>query len=415
MYCSKCGKNMPDCVVYCCACGSKMDANPALPVGGVVMSAQPEYQNEGTRSFVIASILCALPIPGLVRFYTGYPFIGLFQLIVYPIGFIWSFIDLVRILTNRYRDGKGMMLRGYSGNFASVVAMIVAFFAVFIIKEVANSSSKQPGTGIEAKSSPSCSVQRKQGAGNTAAGRTVNEAMPAYSVVENLELLSDAKSGHGDSAFEKNAVRKIDKTSEIERAARLAEEKRKVEQAKIADLRITTYPETAKGLKKAGYPRMLSKYGVNGIRKINRLLPKVAEKAAQNSTMDKIAWVDVSDNRSTKNKLVFYAQADNSNRVYISEDELNSNAPVYSNHEKLQLSLLKHEQMCEQVIKSCLTHPSSYRKSLLDSASEAQEYTNVIRIAFSAKNSYNQEINYVAIFRVNVDGEIVYQNIEEKK
>ena len=73
-----------------------------------------------------------------------------------------------------------------------------------------------------------------------------------------------------------------------------------------------------------------------------------------------------------------------------------------------------HEEMCEKVIKSYLTHPSTYDKSLFDSASETQEYTNVIRIAFSAKNSYNLEIDYVAIFRVNADSEIVYQTIEEK-
>ena len=406
---------MPDCVVYCCACGSKMDANPALPAGGAAMSAQPEYQNEGTRSFVIASILCALPIPGLVRFYTGYPFIGLFQLIIYPIGFIWSFVDLVRILTNSYKDSKGMSLRGYSGGFAGAVAIVVALFTLLVIKEAVNSPSAKPDAGAVAKTAPSRAVQSKLGTGNTAADRTVKDTTPVYSVVENLELVAERRSGHEDSAFGKNAVRKIDKTSEIEKSAKLAEAKKRAEQAKIANLRITTYPETAKGLKKAGYPKMLSKYGVNGIKKINRLLPKVAEKAAQNPSMDKIAWVDVSDNKSTKNKLVFYAQANNSNRVYISEDELNSNAPVYSNHEKLQLSLLKHEQMCEQVIKSCLIHPSTYKKSMFDSASETQEYTNFIRIAFSAKNSFNQEIKYVAIFRVNVDGEIVYQNIEEKK
>ena len=382
-----------------------MDATSVLTARGDAMSAHSEEQPEGSRSFVTASILCALPIPGLVRFYTGYPFIGLFQLVIYPIGFIWSFIDLVRILTNRYRDSKGMRLHGYSEKFAGVVAIIVALFTLFIIKETSNSSSAQ--TGTEAAHSRPDSNQTMPGSGVGIS--------PVSEAKENLESLDEDESRHDNSALEKNSVQKIDRTAEIEEAAKLAEQKKKAEQAKIANLRITKYPETTRELKKMGYSKTLAKYGLSGVKKINRLLPKVAEKAAQNPTMDRIAWVDVSSEKSTKNKLVFYAQAGNSNRIYITEEELNSDAPVYSNHERLKALLHQHEEMCERVIKSCLTHPSTYNKSLLNSASETQEYTNVIKIGFSAKNSFNLELEYEAIFRVNVDSEIVYQSIEEKK
>ena len=224
----------------------------------------------------------------------------------------------------------------------------------------------------------------------------------------------EEENNKSEPAIQQDSVTKIDLTAEIDKAAKQEEEKKRAIHAKIENLRITTYPETTKELKKMGYSKTLAKYGLNGVKKINKLLPKVAEKAAQNPTMDRIAWVDVSSEKSTKNKLVFYAQAANSNRIYITEEELNSDAPVYSNHEKLKALLPMHEEMCEKVIKSYLTHPSTYDKSLFDSASETQEYTNVIRIAFSAKNSYNLEIDYVAIFRVNADSEIVYQTIEEK-
>ena len=160
---------------------------------------------------------------------------------------------------------------------------------------------------------------------------------------------------------------------------------------------------------------MLQKYGIEGIKKINKLMPRVAEKAAENKSMDKIVRVDVSDNRSTKDKLVFYADAENLNRIYISESELGSNSRVYSDQEKLRLLLPLHEEMCEKIIKSNLTHPSTYDKSFFASGSETQEYTNVIKIAFSAKNAYNLKVDYIAIFRVNANSEIVYQDIREKQ
>lgn len=71
-----------------------------------------------------------------------------------------------------------------------------------------------------------------------------------------------------------------------------------------------------------GFDRTINRYGVDGVRRINSLLPLVAEKAAQMPNMDVIWSVDVSDNRSTDRELIFYADAQNGNRVYISEFEI---------------------------------------------------------------------------------------------
>ena len=214
---------------------------------------------------------------------------------------------------------------------------------------------------------------------------------------------SDSSTQTDDSSWDKQA-QEAPKPKTVE-----------VKRAPISEHAIYKYPETAAELKKKGFPKMLKKYGVDGIKKINRLLPGVAEKAATNASMDRIIRVDVSDNRSTKEKLVFYADAENNNRIYITEQELSSDAPVHSNQEILQVLLPLHEQMCEAIIKQHLSYPSSYDKHIFDSASETQDYTNVIRIAFSAKNAYNLETDYVAIFRVNAQSEVVYQDIREKQ
>lgn len=423
---------MPDCVVYCCACGCRMNPEMMSPTPGM-MAGHGNAEDEGPISFRVALILCALPIPGLARFYTGYPFIGLFQLIIYPIGFVWSFIDLLRMLTNHFRDGEGRLLRGYSGRFACVVALVVILFTSVFVSQIIRDTSagaKEPQTAVSDNSADKSAQSEQADLSNPEAASTTDiDTVISEEVdisAEKGEIKQNGETGNtvliekeeennkSEPAIQQDSVTKIDLTAEIDKAAKQEEEKKRAIHAKIENLRITTYPETTKELKKMGYSKTLAKYGLNGVKKINKLLPKVAEKAAQNPTMDRIAWVDVSSEKSTKNKLVFYAQAANSNRIYITEEELNSDAPVYSNHEKLKALLPMHEEMCEKVIKSYLTHPSTYDKSLFDSASETQEYTNVIRIAFSAKNSYNLEIDYVAIFRVNADSEIVYQTIEEK-
>ena len=225
-----------------------------------------------------------------------------------------------------------------------------------------------------------------------------------------------ALGGFVENTSKNNSDRDAASTGTSTRQAPVAEPvKAQPYKAEISPNAVPKYPETATELKKKGFPVMLQKYGVEGIKKINRLLPKVAEKASLNKSMDKIVYVDVSDNRSTKDKLVFFVDAANSNRLYISESELDGDKTVLSDQEILRKLLPVHELMCEKLIKASLTYPSTYDKHIFDSISVTQEYTNVIRIAFSAKNAYNLEIDYVAIFRVNAQSEVVYQDIREKQ
>ena len=68
-----------------------------------------------------------------------------------------------------------------------------------------------------------------------------------------------------------------------------------------------------------GYDKTIARYGVARIKKINKLLPIIAEKASTLKCMDYIYRVDVSDNMSTPDILVFYVDAENGMRVYINE------------------------------------------------------------------------------------------------
>lgn len=398
MFCSNCGKEIPGNTRFCIHCGTsllqetqKSTEQRVQEFAAHPVSANPQY------SYKTAQILAMIPIPGLHRFYLGTSGSAIAQFISFPffVGIIWWLIDNLRLLTNNYRDKEGRPLTGYSKTFALISLVIwVSLFSNAIVNGI-NTPGKTNESSIN----------------------SVETASPEQKEEIQKSPTSDVALNYSTSEIPDNTD---DTTKKSEPAIKplppvLPKQTIEEHRAIIADGAIFKYPETAQELKKAGYPKMLKKYGVNGIKKINSLLPMVAEKAAQNPTMDKIVNVDISNNRSTKNKLIFYVDAENSNRLYISETDLASDAPILSNQEKLKQLLPEHEKLCEELIKRQLTHPSTYDKSYFDSISQTQEYTNVIRIAFSAKNSFNLKINYIAVFRINADSEIVYQDIQEKQ
>lgn len=185
-------------------------------------------------------------------------------------------------------------------------------------------------------------------------------------------------------------------------------------QAPILDGAVTTYPETAKELKKAGFPKMLKKLGLETIKKANKLMPLAAEKAAKSKKCDAVLIVDISD-RSTKGNPIIYVTAKNGTRFYFSEQELKSESSAVSEQEKLAPLLRRHEVMAEAVIKSNLMHPSTYdRHELGVFKSETTAHCNQIIIEFSAKNSFGVELTYLACVQFDKDSNVVGFHMQEK-
>lgn len=367
MFCSKCGKENPARVPFCIHCGNHFndgESNESQDAFG-----ESKVHEQSQYSYKTAQVLAMIPIPGLHRFYIGSPATGIAQLISFPfiVGCVWWLFDNIRLLTNNFTDKDNRPLAGYSKTFA-FFAFIV--WVTVITNGVLNGNKESAETKVSER---------------------VAGGMPETRNESKKKVNTRA----GNSRIEPTETKKQHK-------------------APISSSAIWKYPETAQELKKAGFPKMLKRYGVEGVKKINHLMPEVAEFAALNPTMDRIVRVDVSDDRSSKNELVFYVDAENHNRLYISESDLVKKTRVYSNQELLRKLLPTHEEMCEFIIKKQLTYPSTYEKHVFDSISETQDYANVIRIAFSAKNAYNLEIDYVAIFWVNAQSEVVRQDIQEK-
>lgn len=86
-----------------------------------------------TKSSPIAIILCTfLGFFGAHRFYTGYFFIGLFQLLTCGGFIVWFLIDMIQLFRNKFEDSKGNSLMNYNENnkFASGLCCFATILAI---------------------------------------------------------------------------------------------------------------------------------------------------------------------------------------------------------------------------------------------------------------------------------------------
>lgn len=75
---------------------------------------------QGAKSSPVAVLLASfLGFCGAHRFYTGYFFIGLFQLLTCGGFLIWFIIDLVALFNNHFEDSKGRPLVNYNSKIAT--------------------------------------------------------------------------------------------------------------------------------------------------------------------------------------------------------------------------------------------------------------------------------------------------------
>ncbi|MBQ6705366.1 MAG: zinc ribbon domain-containing protein [Opitutales bacterium] len=206
------------------------------------------------------------------------------------------------------------------------------------------------------------------------------------------------------------------KTPEQSKEIEQGKEPEKPYEAPILKGAIWLYPETEEELKAKGYSKTLQKFGLEGIKKINKLIPIAAQKAAKSKKCDAVAVASLSSNRSSKDNLVFYVDAKNSTRFYFSEVELMDDSPVMSIQEKLAPLLSRHELLAEEVIKSQLKHPSTYDRHEMGVFKSRTTYScNEITIEFSAKNAFNLELTYIATVQFDEDSKVVGFHMQEKQ
>lgn len=185
--------------------------------------------------------------------------------------------------------------------------------------------------------------------------------------------------------------------------------------AKIAKDALHILP-TKRGV---GYDKTIARYGVKRIKKINKLLPKVAEWASYVYPPDEtIIYVCVSDNRSTDKELVFFVDnekswGDISQRIYVSERELPDKITEPSTDRKLTKLTEAHKKMAVEVIKNALTNPETFQALTVTCEKRSSEGINVVLIEFSAKNIHGYQLKYKAEITFNTANKLNKQEISE--
>ncbi len=96
--------------------------------------------NEGDKSWMTTMILALLLGEfGVHRFYTGYIWIGVAQLILTLTGIggiisgIWLLVDLVSIARNTYQDAEGRDLVGENPGCGMIVLILIGLSVIFCI------------------------------------------------------------------------------------------------------------------------------------------------------------------------------------------------------------------------------------------------------------------------------------------
>ncbi|RAI10218.1 MAG: TM2 domain-containing protein [Candidatus Melainabacteria bacterium] len=87
---------------------------------------------QSQRSYVVTLFLAYfLGIFGIHRFYTGYVWIGIAQLLTCGCFGIWTVIDIISLTLNKYKDAQGKELSNYNQGCALIILSVIIVLFIF--------------------------------------------------------------------------------------------------------------------------------------------------------------------------------------------------------------------------------------------------------------------------------------------
>ena len=126
MFCTTCGKQVPDQAAVCPACGAPQqkgnkkfcpncgaEANPAAVVCvkcGVALAGTVTVAGDSKDWLTALLLAIFVGTFGIHRFYTGHTAIGVIQLLTLAGCGIWQLVDIIMIAAGSYKDSQGRPL-----------------------------------------------------------------------------------------------------------------------------------------------------------------------------------------------------------------------------------------------------------------------------------------------------------------
>lgn len=108
-YCPRCGQGMNNEVAVCPTCGAPQTPPPNPNASQINQTNDDVLYSD--KDWLATLLLCLLTgALGIHRFYTGHIGIGIIQLLTGGGCGIWALIDLVMIVTGKFKDSEGRLV-----------------------------------------------------------------------------------------------------------------------------------------------------------------------------------------------------------------------------------------------------------------------------------------------------------------
>ncbi|PKH12600.1 hypothetical protein BI292_06210 [Pseudomonas sp. 43NM1] len=159
--------------------------------------------------------------------------------------------------------------------------------------------------------------------------------------------------------------------------------------APISDHALTNYT-------KDGYRKTFERWGDAGVERIKKLERLAVSKAAESPSCDSVDYAGLSDQRSSPpNNIVVFVDCKNSQRFYLSEDDIGSDAVTQSSKAVTESNA---GELCRELVLQNSKFPSSVNFSALNSSAFSNKTTGntVSQLEFEAKNGLGAVLPYKA-------------------
>ena len=174
---------------------------------------------------------------------------------------------------------------------------------------------------------------------------------------------------------------------------------------------ISLYAGVAYEITEKTHPDVYAAWGKEWVDNINTMMPLAVVKVATSDKCDAPEKIDISENRSLVQKeVVFHVGCANDEQFYVSQNELFNPAPLIAENDILNEGFGAYTLACEELTKTKVEYPSSYKSIKPDiTAFKGSSGNMIVEIPFTSLNAYGADLPMLSrcIFSTSGDTEVL--------